>query len=128
MSHVKLEASAPLAGPESESVIDVLLLIRQEFGRLQMYIGEPQVFALNGFIQGYRLCLSKRGNMDDRYYRFREWLRETRQEFPPEGSCTHFLRDSDGDHLLAIRKFMDRVDEFHTQVERCTEDVREGPR
>lgn len=118
MNDDKLGASTTPPEQEAESIIDVLLLMRQEFGRLQMYIGEPHVFALNGFIHGYRLCLSKRGNMDDRYYRFREWLREAKHEFPSEGWCAQFLHDCGGDHLLAIRKFLDRVDEFHTQVER----------
>ena len=120
MSHDEQETSAVLEGSGSESVIDTLLLIRREPSRLSMYIGEPHVLSLNGFILGFRICLSEKGNMDERYYRFREWLREVKQEFPPEGWCSKFLQDCGGDHLRAIHKFLDRVAEYHAQEEHGT--------
>lgn len=101
----------------SESVIDALLLMHREFSRLPMYIGEPHVLALNGFIAGYILCLLRQGKQDERYYRFREWLREVKQEFPEEGWWVGFLQEFNGDHQRAIRKFLDRVAEFHAQEE-----------
>jgi hypothetical protein len=101
----------------SESVIDTLLLMYREFSRLPMYIGEPHVLGLNGFIQGYCLCLLKRGHQDERYHRFREWLREVKQESPEEGWWVRFLQECNGDHQQAIRKFLDRVAEFHAQGE-----------
>jgi hypothetical protein len=115
--HVSQHPSAGQQVPEVESVIDMLLRIRRESGRLLMYIGEPNVLSLNGFILGFRICLSMKGNTDDRYYRFREWLRSVRQEFPSEGWCARYLRDCDGDHLRAIHKFLDRVAEHHVQEE-----------
>lgn len=104
-------------GPEVESVIDMLLRIRREHGRLPMYLGELNVLSLNGLILGFRICLSTKGNTDDRYYRFREWLREVKREFPPEGWCAQYLRDCHGDHVQAIGKFLDRVAEYHAQEE-----------
>jgi hypothetical protein len=104
-------------GLEAESAIDLLLHIREDLSRLPMYLGELNVFSLNGLVLGFRICLSKKGNTDERYYRFREWLREVKREFPPEGWCAKYLRDCNGDHLWAIRKFLDRVAEFHVQEE-----------
>lgn len=117
MSDQSRESPGTQQDSRSESVLDMLLLMHREVSRLPMYIGEPHVLALNGFIQGYRLCLLKRGNQDERYYRFREWLREVKHEFPEEGWWVGFLQEFDGDHQQAIRKFLDRVAEFHAQEE-----------
>jgi hypothetical protein len=107
-------------GLEVESTIDMLLHIREELSRLPMYLGELNVLSLNGLILGFRICLSTKGNTDERYYRFREWLREVKREFPPEGWCAKYLRDCNGDHLGAIRKFLDRVAEYQVQEEHLT--------
>jgi hypothetical protein len=104
-------------GPGVESTIDMLLRIRGERSRWSMYMGELNVFSLNGLILGFRICLSTKGNTDDRYYRFREWMREVKREFPPEGWCAQYLRDCEGDHPRAIGRFLERVAEYHVQEE-----------
>lgn len=114
------ETGQPPAEPRGlgvESVIDMLLRIREESSRLPMYMGELNVLSLSGLILGFRICLSTKGNTDDRYFRFREWLRGVKREFPPEGWCAQYLRDCKGDHPQAIRKFLDRVAEYHVQEE-----------
>jgi len=104
-------------GPGVESAIDMLLRIRGERSRWSMYMGELNVLSLNGLILGFRICLSTKGNTDDRYYRFREWMREVKREFPPEGWCAQYLRDCEGDHQRAIGRFLERVAEYHVQEE-----------
>jgi len=104
-------------GQRVESVIDILLRIRGERSRWPLYMGELNVLSLNGLILGFRICLSTKGNTDERYYRFREWMREVKREFPPEGWCAQYLRDCEEDHTRAIGRFLERVAEYHAQEE-----------
>ncbi len=76
-----------------------------------MHIGEPNVDRMQGFITGYNACLVSNGTADEEYGQFREWLRE-RDEFPTEGWAAKYLRDCNGDHEQAIRKYLDFVAEF----------------
>lgn len=99
-------------GSAADSLLDELLLIRSDFSRLLMYIGEPHVLAMHGFILGYHACLGMRGVEDVRYCRFREWLRGVKQELPLEGWYVKYLRDCDNDHIRAIRKLLDLAAEF----------------
>lgn len=103
-----------------DSVLDELLLIRRDFARLTMYIGDAHVLAMNGFILGYLICQSTRGNLDERYVRFTEWLRVVKEEITSEGWETRFLRDCGNDHVRAIRKLLDLVAEFHAMEQRGT--------
>jgi hypothetical protein len=96
----------------ADSLLDELLLIRSDFSRLLMYIGEPHVLAMNGFMLGYHACLGMQGIEDERYYRFREWLRGVKRELPLEGWYVKYLRDCDDDHVRAIRKLLDLAAEF----------------
>jgi hypothetical protein len=96
----------------ADSLLDELLLIRSDFGRLLMYIGEPHVLTMHGFMLGYHACLGMRGVEDLRYYRFREWLREVKHELPLEGWYVKYLRDCHSDHVRAIRKLLDLAAEF----------------
>ena len=101
----------------AESIVDVLLLFQREFEQVLACIGEPHVFSMEGFMLGYRLCLGMEGGRDERYVRFREWLRERKNELPLEGWYTKYLADCGGDHLRAIRKLLDLATEFHAQGE-----------
>ncbi|MCP3138051.1 hypothetical protein [Pyxidicoccus xibeiensis] len=121
MTNQGRETSADIPDRGFDSVLDYLLVIRRDFARLEMFIGEPRVQSMEGFILGYRLCLSTRGNMDDRYLRFREWLREVKGEIiSSEGWATKFLRDCGNDHVRAIRKLLDLAAEFHAMEQRGT--------
>lgn len=105
-----------------DSLLDKLLTLRQGLlespERLGMYIGEVHVLSMNGFIQGYRSCQGMHGIEDERYLRFREWLRDVKGEFPAEGWWVKYLRDCDNDHLRAIRKYLDFAAEFHAMEQR----------
>jgi len=94
-------------------LLDYLLRMRRDalVGRLAMHIGEPSVDRMQGFITGYNACLVSNGITDEEYGQFREWLRE-RGEFPTEGWDAKYLRDCNGDHEQAIRKYLDFVAEF----------------
>ncbi|MFP2903544.1 hypothetical protein ACLESD_00405 [Pyxidicoccus sp. 3LFB2] len=83
-------------------------------GRIEMHLGAVNVNVLVGFIAGYRACLVDNGVEDTRYEEFSEWLR-LNGEFPPEGWAEKYLRDSSGDHLAAITRFLDLVGEFTAQ-------------
>ena len=98
-----------------DSLMDELLVIRGDFlaGRLHMYIGEPDVRAMNGYMLGFLAGLGARGVSDERYPRFKEWLRVIKGEFPPEGWHVKYLRDCNGDHVRAIKKLLDFAAEFH---------------
>lgn len=95
-----------------ESLLDYLLLIRRDFPRLEMYLGTVHVLSMRGFMAGFLACLGVTGTGDERYFRFREWLRAT-GELPPEGWDVKYLRDCGGDHARAIKKLLDLAAEFH---------------
>ena len=97
---------------EISSLVDELLLIRRDFSRLLMYIGEPHVLSMNGFMLGFHACLGMKGSEDERYYRFREWLRNEKKELPLEGWHVKYLRDCGEDHVRAIKKLLDLAAEF----------------
>ena len=112
MSHGERDSSPPNGVAEISSLVDELLLIRRDFSRLLMYIGEPHVLSMNGFMLGFHACLGVRGIEDERYYRFREWLRNEKNELPLEGWHGKYLRDCDDDHMRAIKKLLDLAAEF----------------
>ncbi len=81
-------------------------------GRIEMHLGETNIHRLVGFVDGYRACLVDGGSDDQEFERFCEWLRSVKAEFPVEGWAAKYLRDCNGDHLAAIKKFLDFVAEF----------------
>jgi hypothetical protein len=111
-------APEPYTPPGTDSVLDALLLLGREFSRVLMYIGQPSVVALNGFILGYQYCLGSRGRVDERYGLFQRWLREAKHALPPEGWQVGYLEGCGGDHLQAIRKLLNLASEYHASAER----------
>lgn len=95
-------------------LLDALLRIRDDMlrGRIEMHLGETNIHRLVGFVDGYRACLVDGGSDDQEFERFCEWLRSVKAEFPVEGWAAKYLRDCAGDHLAAIKKFLDFVAEF----------------
>lgn len=95
-------------------LLDVLLRIRDDMmlGRIAMYLGEANVDRMIGFVAGYRACQGFGGVPDVEYSEFCEWLRTEKKEFPEEGWGAKYLRECHGDHLAAIKKFLDFSAEF----------------
>lgn len=100
-------------------LLDYLMRLREEKTRgLLLNMGEVNVIRMVAFIDGYRACLRANGIKDEEYVRFHDWLRDVKQEMPTEGWDAKYLRDCDGDHERAIRKFLDFVAEFVALRER----------
>lgn len=76
------------------------------------YIGEPNVDKLWGFVLGLEAAALRGGTPDLEYVKFRDWLRDVRGEFPPEGWHRKFLIEAGGDHREASLRFLARVAEF----------------
>jgi hypothetical protein len=94
-------------------LLDYLMRLRQEKTRgLLLDMGEINVARMSAFINGYLSCEDANGIEDEEYCLFHKWLRDVKQEFPTEGWDVKYLRDCDGDHERAIRKFLDFVAEF----------------
>ncbi|WP_093525828.1 hypothetical protein [Stigmatella erecta] len=96
------------------SVLDTLVLIwegRHRPGFLP-FIGQPDVKILWGFVLGLETAALRIGQKEIDYFQFRNWLRDVKQEFPPEGWHEKFLREAQGDHLAACLRFLGRVVEF----------------
>ncbi|HYO55604.1 MAG TPA: hypothetical protein VEU50_22730, partial [Archangium sp.] len=92
-------------------MLDYLMRMRQDMmgGRLAMYLGDINITRMVAFVAGYRSCQSANSILDEEYIRFRDWLRDVKHEFPTDGWDAKYLRDCDGDHERAIRKFLDFV-------------------
>lgn len=100
-------------------LLDYLMRLRQEKTRgLLLNMGEVNVTRMVAFMDGYRACQRANGIRDGEYIRFHDWLREVKQELPTEGWDVKYLRDCEGDHERAIRKFLDFVAEFVALRER----------
>jgi hypothetical protein len=104
----------PLDHPK---VLDLLLRIRAGRHRPHFlpFIGEPDIAIFQGFVLGAETARLEWYGMDPEYVRFRDWLRDEKNEFPPEGWHSHFLAEANGDHFSAIMRFLDRVAEFREQ-------------
>ena len=125
MSAGEQNVSPPSGEVKTGGLLDQLLLIRRDFSRLLMYIGEPHVLAMNGFMLGFHACLGLKGVEDEDYYRFREWLRDEKKELPLEGWYVKYLHDCGNDHVRAIKKLLDLAAEFHAQQQRAAASSRE---
>ncbi|MFE8603173.1 hypothetical protein [Archangium violaceum] len=94
-------------------LLDYLMRLRQEKTRgLLLDMGEINVIRMSAFIDGYLSCEDANGIKDEEYRRFFQWLRDVKHELPGEGWDVKYLRDCDGDHERAIRKFLDFAAEF----------------
>jgi hypothetical protein len=94
-------------------MLDFLMRLRQEKSRgLLLEMGDINVTRMAAFVAGYLSCQDINGIKDEEYRRFFLWLRDVKHEFPGEGWDVKYLRDCDGDHERAIRKFLDFAAEF----------------
>jgi hypothetical protein len=116
----KIIASRELPLPEhwrgrKVTLIDALLHLRQEMQRgrpLWLFTGEDTVQSLVSFLLGWGSCIRFNGGAEEEWGKFLDWLRDTKQEVPPEGWHVKFLADCGGDHSRAALKFLDLVNEF----------------
>ncbi len=100
-------------------MLEYLMGLREPLQRqMLLHVGDINIHRLAAFVSGYRACQSTNGLVDEEYIRFRDWLRDVKQEFPGEGWDEKYLRDCEGDHERAIRKFLDFVAEFVALRER----------
>ena len=94
-------------------MLDYLMRLRKEGERgLLLDMGEVNVTRMVAFVDGYLSCEIANGIEDEEYRQFFRWLRDVKQEMPTEGWAAKYLRDCEGDHERAIRKFLDFVAEF----------------
>lgn len=97
------------------STIDLLMFIREKMNEgmiPEIFIGSANVHALVAFTEGSSMALYHNGHPDQEFQDFIAWLRDIKREFPGDGWAKKYLRESGGDHVVAIRKFLDFVAEF----------------
>jgi hypothetical protein len=95
--------------------LDFLMFLREQVRQgiiLDMFMGSTDAHALVAFIAGTQMVLRHNGLPDQEYREFIAWLRDVKQEFPGEGWAVKYLKDCGGDHLAAIKKFLEFVAEF----------------
>ncbi|ADO75407.1 uncharacterized protein STAUR_7652 [Stigmatella aurantiaca DW4/3-1] len=99
-------------------VLDLLMQIRAGRHRPHFlpFIGEPNIAVLWGFVLGVEAARLEWQGVDTEYVHFRDWLRDEKNEFPPEGWHSRFLADAHGDHLAAIMRLLDRVSKFRERA------------
>jgi hypothetical protein len=99
----------------SVSTLDILMFMREKLSEgvmPEMFLGAATVEAMAAFASGVSLTLYYNHRPDTEYQDFMAWLRDVKGEFPGEGWTRKYLADCRGDHLAAIRKFLDFVAEF----------------
>lgn len=97
------------------STLDLLLFIRQKLNEgvtLELFLGSVSAHAMRAFIEGSSMALQYNGLSDQGFEEFVAWLRDVKKEWPVEGWVKKYLRESGGDHEVAIRKFLDFAAEF----------------
>jgi hypothetical protein len=99
------------------STLDILMFIRQKVSEgmsPRIFLRKLDAQLLVAFECGSAEALRHNAlpGLDSREAWFIEWLRDFKQEFPPEGWHQKFLAEMKGDHLAALRKYLDRVAEF----------------
>jgi hypothetical protein len=98
------------------TLVEVLLQIRSDMRARQsppyLYLGIPQAGRVRSFTQGYSWCARHLGLDEGQDQLFFLWLRDVKKGWPPEGWAEAYLREFDGDHTRAVRKYLDYVAEF----------------
>ncbi|KFE68402.1 hypothetical protein DB31_7639 [Hyalangium minutum] len=96
--------------------VDVLLQIRSDMRTRQsppyLYMGIPNAGRLRCFTGGYWQCTYHLGMDEGQDHLFGLWLRDVKKAWPAEGWAEAYLREFDGDHTRAVRKYLDSVAEF----------------
>lgn len=108
------EENLRLANPTYSGTFDALLRIRQDLeqGLWNALLESRDAERFAAAIDGYNACRMAHGITDERYRHFFDWLRDDKHELPGEGWPAKYLRDGQGNHEQAIRKYLNRVAEF----------------
>ena len=98
------------------TLVDVLLQLRSDRRARPsppcLYMGVPNVGRLKGFTVGYWRCTCHLGMDEGQDQLFNLWLHDVKKAWPAEGWAEAYLREFDGDHTRAVRKYLDYVAEF----------------
>jgi hypothetical protein len=80
---------------------------------IEMFAGRMDVKAFAAFVHGVHFHQFCCGQKDEEYMAFIDWLRDVRKEFPsPGGWEERYLADANGDHRVAIMRFLERCAEY----------------
>lgn len=98
------------------TLVEVLLQIRNDVRVRQsppyLYLGIPNAGRVRCFTDGYSWCARHLGMDEGQDQLFGLWLRDVKKAWPAEGWAEAYLREFDGDHTRAVRKYLDYVAEF----------------
>jgi hypothetical protein len=96
--------------------VELLLRIRQDMQARQSgpyaYIGIADVERVECFLVGYACSTGALGFSSGQDGLFGDWLRDVKKAWPGEGWAAAYLREFEGDHLRALRKYVDFAAEF----------------
>jgi hypothetical protein len=109
------ESRSP-AAKAPPTLVEVLLQIRNDMRAHQsppyLYMDIPNAGRLRCFTGGYWRCTYHLGMDEGQDHLFGLWLRDVKKAWPAEGWAEAYLREFDGDHTRAVRKYLDYVAEF----------------
>jgi hypothetical protein len=98
------------------TLVEVLLQIRSDMRIRQappyLYLGIPNTGRVRCLTLGYSACARHLGMDEGQDQLFFLWLRDVKKALPAEGWAEAYLRECDGDHTRAVRKYLDSVAEF----------------
>lgn len=111
------EPRAP-AAKAPPTLVEVLLQIRSDMHARQsppyLYLGTPNAGRASCFTQGYSWCARHLGMDEGQDQLFFWWLHDVKKAWPAEGWAEAYLREFNGDHTRAVRKYLDSVAEFRS--------------
>ncbi|WNG24410.1 hypothetical protein F0U62_10595 [Cystobacter fuscus] len=102
-------------GGRPVGLLDALLWLRQRMDQgheLSLLTGARSIDSLYCFTIGWVRNTLYNRQKDPSLASFWDWLRDVKKEFPGEGWHVKYLRDCQGDHMRAVRKFLDLAAEF----------------
>ncbi|ADO70760.1 uncharacterized protein STAUR_2968 [Stigmatella aurantiaca DW4/3-1] len=110
------QGQLPPAAKIPPTRVDMLLQIRSDMRTRQsppyLYLGIPNTGRVRCFTVGYWHCTYHLGMDEGQDHLFDLWLDKMKKAWPPEGWEEAYLRECDGDHTRAVRKYLDYVAEF----------------
>ena len=108
----------PSGAKAPPTLVEVLLQIREDMRTRQcppyLYIGIPDAGRVRCFTGGYYRCTYHLGIDEGQDHLFGLWLRDVKKAWPAEGWAAAYLRECEGDHTGAVRKYLDYVAEFRS--------------
>lgn len=110
------QAQRPVVAKLPWTRVELLLRIRQDMQARQTgpyaYVGSLDVERVECFLVGYACGVGSLGFDPGQDGLFGDWLRDVKKAWPGEGWAAAYLREFDGDHTRALRKYLDYAAEF----------------